>query len=50
MEHKNKIPMPFSDEFYRQKGLFPIDTDPFGAYTGVPKAPEDMPVQDVDDL
>ena len=27
-----------------------ICTDPFGAYTGRPKDPEDKPVQDADDL
>ena len=27
-----------------------ICTDPQGSYTGVPKNPKEMPVQDVDDL
>ena len=27
-----------------------IDTDPLGMYTGVPKNPNDTPVQDADDL
>ena len=28
----------------------PIQTDPFGSYTGVPIPPDITPVQDVDDL
>ena len=28
----------------------PIQTDPFGSYTGVPTPPDITPVQDVDDL
>ena len=33
-------------------GLQPqrIDVDPFGSYTGVPEDPEEVPVQDADDL
>ena len=27
-----------------------IHTDPFGSYTGRPMDPEDLPVQDADDL
>lgn len=27
-----------------------IITDPFGSYTGRPKAPDERPVQDADDL
>lgn len=27
-----------------------IDTDPLGSWTGTPDDPEDMPVQDADDL
>lgn len=28
----------------------PSDTDPFGSYTGKPKDPNEVPVQDADDL
>lgn len=28
----------------------PIRTDPFGSYTGRPKDPNELPVQDADDL
>ena len=28
----------------------PSDTDPLGMYTGVPQQPDDLPVQDADDL
>lgn len=27
-----------------------ISTDPFGSYTGVPKIPNEKPIQDADDL
>lgn len=27
-----------------------ISTDPFGSYTGVPKVPDEKPIQDADDL
>ena len=27
-----------------------ISTDPFGSYTGVPKVPNEKPIQDADDL
>jgi hypothetical protein len=31
-------------------GLYSPDTDPQGSYTGKPENPEDVPVQDADDL
>lgn len=30
--------------------VFPVETDPFGSYTGVPLDEIDTPVQDADDL
>ena len=27
-----------------------IQTDPFGSYTGRPRDPDEMPIQDADDL
>ena len=33
-----------------KKKQWPIQTDPFGSYTGLVKDPEDRPVQDADDL
>ena len=48
--HKNKMPVLFEDEVDLENVLPTIETDPFGAYTGVPKAPDEIPVQDADDL
>ncbi|MGI5893041.1 MAG: hypothetical protein ACOX6P_00445 [Candidatus Merdivicinus sp.] len=28
----------------------PSDTDPLGSWTGIPESPDDMPIQDADDL
>jgi len=50
MKRKWKIAKLFSSDSLM--GLQPqrIDTDPFGSYTGVPDDPEEIPVQDADDL
>ena len=39
--------LPYSAERVEQH---PIQTDPYGSYTGVPAIPLEAPVQDVDDL
>ena len=50
MDRKNEIPVSFPNDLFWRHGFLPMDTDPFGSYTGVPKEFEDMPVQDADDL
>ena len=50
MEQKETIPVSFPAELFWKNGLTPIETDPFGSYTGVPEQIGDTPVQDADDL
>lgn len=50
MSRKENIPVSFPNELFWRNGLIPIEADPFGSYTGVPKEFEEMPVQDADDL
>jgi len=50
MSKKDFIPVTFPNAPFGKYGLNPIETDPFGSYTGIPKEFEDMPIQDADDL
>ena len=50
MNKKDFIPVNFPNAPFGKYGLTPIDTDPFGSYTGVPDEFRELPVQDVDDL
>ena len=47
MKHKMKN-IPYPDDLL----LSPVRmiSDPLGSYTGIPEDPEDLPVQDADDL
>lgn len=44
---KSKNNDSFLSEFAKKSS---IDTDPLGSWTGTPDDPNDMPVQDADDL
>ena len=50
MRYKDDIPVSFPNELFWRNGLIPVEADPFGSYTGVPKEFADIPVQDADDL
>ena len=50
MERHDITPAPFPNDLFWMHGMNPVDADPFGSYTGVPKEFDDMPVQDADDL
>ena len=38
------------DSLIQEYGIDPIESDPFGSYTGIPKVDDEKPVQDADDL
>ncbi len=46
-EHDKKILIPLWPDSAMSA---PIVTDPFGSYTGVTQDPDELPVQDADDL
>lgn len=50
MERKIDIPVNFPTAPFGKYGLLISETDPFGAYTGISKDINDIPVQDADDL
>ena len=50
LNKKDFIPVSFPNAPFGKYGLSPLDFDPFGSYTGIPKEFADMPVQDADDL
>lgn len=50
MKNKNSVPYMFPDSLYGKMGIDPIIADPYGSYTGVPREPDEIPVQDADDL
>ena len=48
---KEKIyPIMPIDEMIQEYGVMPIESDPLGSYTGIPKVKDEKPVQDADDL
>lgn len=50
MNKKDYIPVSFPNAPFGKHGLSPLDFDPFGYYTGIPREFADVPVQDADDL
>ena len=50
MKNKDYIPYMFPDSLCAKMGVDPIISDPYGSYTGVPREPDEIPVQDADDL
>ena len=50
MKHNKMYPIKFPESPDGRQIKEPIETDPFGSYTGVPVEFPDLPVQDVDDL
>ena len=50
MQEKNTKRQSSKKERTTIENVVRIETDPLGMYTGVPKDPADVPVQDADDL
>lgn len=50
MNKKDYIPINFPSAPFGKFPIPEIQTDPYGAYTGVPEDSREIPVQDADDL